>query len=82
MRRLKHLLRQAEFHRLLFAMGLIVFSWPFAGSVAAPHPISVFLYLFVPWGVIIFLLFLISQSLAISPSPEPDDDQEKQRRKE
>lgn len=73
--RLKHLLRQAEFHGFLFVLVLLVFSWPFFGSAGTPPPGSLFLYLFLPWGIVIFLLFIISQSLTTSSSSEPGSNQ-------
>lgn len=62
MKKLKFLLRQPEFHGLLFVLSLILFSYPLLVMSNASHPKTIYLSLFLPWGIIILLLFLTSRS--------------------
>jgi hypothetical protein len=71
MERLKVLFRQTEFQVLLFSLCLVVFGWPVVSFSDIERLQNMFVYLFVVWGVIIFLLFLVAKSI-----PAPDVSQE------
>ncbi len=74
MKRIKVLLRQPEFHALLFILGLILFSYPLLIMTNESHPASVYLSLFLPWGLMILLLFLTTRSYIPSHSERNNDD--------
>jgi TRAP-type C4-dicarboxylate transport system permease small subunit len=78
MDKLKRLFSRAEFHIFFACLCLVVFSWPFVSmSGSSRHPAdAVFLYLFLPWGIVIVLLFLMSRSYDAAPSPEDEHEQE------
>lgn len=63
MERLKNLLRQPEFHILLFGLFFILCNWPFLAIPGANGPVSMFYYLFFIWGIIIGAMYLVSKSL-------------------
>lgn len=73
MQRLKNLFRQPEFHTLLFCLGFIAFNWLFWGLFSLRRPESVFIYLFLNWGIAIFFLFIMSKSCS-EPDPEKNDE--------
>jgi hypothetical protein len=62
MKKLNHLLSRAEFHTLLVTLSLIVFSWPFLIPADLQRPQDLFVHLFLPWLVVIVLLFLVGRS--------------------
>lgn len=70
MRRLKDLLGKSEFRIVLFHICLILFGWP----VVAFHDLAalgaMFIYLFLAWGAVICLLFLMSRSVDVRSAPE------------
>jgi hypothetical protein len=63
MERLKNLLRQTEFRILLFFVSLILFSWPIVNFSDLKRLDIMFVYLFLAWGAVILLLFLVGRSL-------------------
>ena len=63
MERLKALLRQTEFHLLLFVLCMVLFGWPVVTFPDMRRLELMFIYLFVAWAIVIFLLFLVSRSL-------------------
>jgi hypothetical protein len=63
MERLKALFRQTEFHVLLFCGSLLLLTWPLVSSSDVDRIQTMFVYLFLAWGVIVLLLFLVSRSL-------------------
>jgi hypothetical protein len=77
MERLRSLLRQREFHVLLFFLSAILVSWPFVTFSDVERLKVMFKYLFLTWGVIILLLFLVSRSLVDSSDSE-ETEEEKQ----
>jgi hypothetical protein len=69
--RLKGLFRQKEFHVLLFHVCLVLFGWPIVSFHTIERAQAMFVYLFLVWGVVIFLLFLVSRSVDVNdPSEE------------
>ena len=73
MKRLKSLLKQTEFHILILCLSLILFSWPFLASSIMLLPERLFTYFFLVWGLIIFVLFLMSRNHLSPPADEPDE---------
>jgi len=63
MERLKALFRQSEFHALLFCGSLLLLTWPVVSFSDVDRLQTMFAYLFLAWGVIVLLLFLVSRSL-------------------
>lgn len=72
MEKLNHVLRQPEFHALLFIVCLIIFSYPLALMTNMAAAAVIYLALFLPWFIIILLLFIITRSYTAS---RPDRDQ-------
>lgn len=66
MGRLKVLLRQKDFHVLLFHVCLVLFGWPIVSFDSMERVRSMFVYLFAVWAVVILLLFLVSRSVDVS----------------
>jgi hypothetical protein len=79
MKRLKDLLRQAEFQILLFLFGIFPFSWPILGVLENKHPLAVALYLFAGWAGFILLLFLVSRSTGENASEREEKEEESAR---
>lgn len=75
-KRIKVLLNQPEFHAILFVLGLILFSYPLLIMSKEGHPTSVYLSLFLPWGVMILLLFLTTRSYGVAESDLNQDDED------
>lgn len=75
MKRIRVLLSQLEFHALLFVLGIILFSHPLLIMSNEGHPTKVYLSLFLPWGLMISLLFLMTRSYIASDS-DPNQDEE------
>jgi hypothetical protein len=77
MERLKALLRQTEFHLLLFVLCMVLFGWPVVTFSDMRRLEVMFVYLFVVWALVIVVLFLVSRSLESaddsdkSPNGEP-----------
>jgi hypothetical protein len=63
MQRLKALLCQQEFHVLFFCLAFVLFSWPVVSFSDIARLRTMFIYLFVVWGLIVLLLFLVSRSI-------------------
>ena len=55
-------LKQPEFHIFLFSLALMLFSYPLTLMAKQAFPAVVFVSLFLPWGIIIALLFFVSKS--------------------
>jgi len=62
MEKCKSVVRQLEFHLLLFAAGLILFVQPLLVASTRVHPEGVLWLLFISWGALIVLLFFVSLS--------------------
>jgi hypothetical protein len=74
MRNLARVLRQHAFHLLLLFVALIVFVKPMVLTTGDEGPGRVVLELFVPWALVIVVLFLIGRSDATSdPGPPPGE---------
>jgi len=71
--RLKTTLRLPEFHVLLFGFCFVLFGWPLILIAEKAHNVTLFVYLFAAWGIIIFLLFLIAGSLDTSGIDETEN---------
>lgn len=63
MERLKSLLRQPEFRILLFFVSLVLFSWPVVNFSDLKRLDIMFVYLFLAWGAVILVLYLVGRSL-------------------
>jgi hypothetical protein len=74
MERFKHLLRQTEFHVLLFCVSLVLFGWPVVNFSDMQRLEIRFIYLFLAWGVVILLLYLVGRSLGEPAAPEETED--------
>jgi hypothetical protein len=74
MERFKNLLKQTEFHILLFCVSLVLFGWPVVNFSDMQRLEIRFVYLFMAWGVVILLLYLVGRSLGESASPEENED--------
>jgi len=73
LKRLKSTLRLPEFQLLLFGFCFALFGWPLLLIAEKQHNDAIFIYLFVAWGIIIFLLFLIAGSLDGSDAEETEN---------
>jgi formate hydrogenlyase subunit 4 len=70
MEKFRALLRQTEFHVLMFFVCLFVFGWPLATSTDLKQLELTFVYIFVAWAIVILLLFLVSRSQDDVDDPE------------
>jgi hypothetical protein len=61
-KKIQHFLKQIEFHVFLACLGLLVISWPFLATSNQQQPEKMFVYLFLPWGIIIVILVMMSRS--------------------
>jgi len=62
MKKLKKIFLQKEFEILLFFISLILFNLVFLISPEPNNITTIFAYLFIVWGIIIIILFLMSIS--------------------
>lgn len=62
MRRIPSLLRQPGFHLLLFLVALILFTRPVLLMPKMEPPGTVMASFFLPWGLVILVLFFVSRS--------------------
>jgi hypothetical protein len=75
MRRIRLLMGQRDFHVLLFHVCLVLFGWPVVSFQTLERLQAMFIYLFLVWGAVIFLLFLVSRSVDTEdPSREASGD--------
>ncbi len=77
MERLKALLRQTEFHLLLFVLCMVLFGWPVVTFPDIRRLEVMFVYLFVAWTIVIFLLFLVSRSLGTADDSTKNEHSER-----
>jgi hypothetical protein len=70
MDRLRALMRQTEFHVLLFSICLFLFGWPLATIADLDRLEGMFVYLFVTWAIVIVLLFFVGRSQISTDGPE------------
>jgi len=76
MKRLRNLLRQPEFHTLLFILGFALLNWPFLGIFQLKRPEILLVYLYLLWIICIFLVFLVSR---IGDEPASGDNEKKRK---
>jgi hypothetical protein len=69
MRNLARVLRQHAFHLLLLSVALIMFVKPMLLTSGDEGPGQVVLELFVPWAVVIVVLFFVGRS---DDTPDPE----------
>jgi hypothetical protein len=69
MRNLSRVLRQHAFHLLLLFVALFVFVKPMVLTTGTEGPSRVVLELFVPWVLVIAVLFLVGRS---DDTPDPE----------
>jgi hypothetical protein len=62
MKNLRNLFQNESFHKFLFFIAIIIFNWPFLTVLGEKGTKSVFIYLYLAWGLIVLLLFFIAQS--------------------
>jgi hypothetical protein len=75
MRELSAVLRQHAFHLLLLVVALIVFCKPMFLATESESPARVVLELFVPWALVVAVLFLVARSSDEPAEPEePEQD--------
>lgn len=57
---LRKLLRHPEFSAVLLLFCTALFGWPFISIAGPSSPAAMFVYLFIVWGAVIVLLFLLA----------------------
>jgi hypothetical protein len=72
MERFKKLFRQTEFHIVLFFLSLVLFGWPIVHFPDAHRAENMFVYLFLAWGMVIVVLYLVSTTLVESGDPKDE----------
>ncbi|MBI5249625.1 MAG: hypothetical protein HY912_09030 [Desulfomonile tiedjei] len=77
MERLSSLFKQVGFHIFLFFLSLVLFGWPVVHFSDMNRLEPMFYYLFGAWGVVIFLLFLVSRSVSDQAGSEEDENGKK-----
>jgi formate hydrogenlyase subunit 4 len=73
MERIGNLLRQKEFHLLLFFVCVVLFSWPIVSFSDLERLKTMFVYLFVTWALLIPVKFLVSRTLEAGAETKPAD---------
>lgn len=76
MEKLKSLLSHPEFHILFFCVSLLLFSYPLLRMSDMAGPVVMLLSLFLPWGGVILILFLVSKSYATQKVDQHADQEE------
>ncbi len=72
------MLKEKETLIFLFIMGCLLFNWPFSGIFLERSLLTGLKSLFIVWGILILILFLISRSFA-STLPKENDQTQKDR---
>ncbi len=70
MNKFRELVGRGEFHAFVFCVGVLLFSYPLLIMSNTERPAGVYLSLFMPWGIMIGLLFVISRSYVIADAEE------------
>ena len=65
MEKIKRVICEKEFHLLLFVLFFISFSWPYLAMPELKHPGLLFYFMFLPWAVLIVILFVLSKSILV-----------------
>ena len=73
MKRIRFILCQPEFSLLLFFFSLFLFVAPFQRNADKTGLEAIFFYLFLAWGFICLLLFLMSRELTATPDNNEDE---------
>jgi hypothetical protein len=63
MKKVGQVLVQREFHVFLFCLCSILFSWPIVTFPDVERIKAMFIYLFVCWGILVAVQFLVSRRL-------------------
>jgi hypothetical protein len=71
--KLTALLRQTEFHLILFFLCLIFFGWPVVSFPDVDRLVIVYKYLFGAWAAVIVVLYLMSRSQDVPPDTDESD---------
>jgi hypothetical protein len=66
--KISKIFRKPGFHAFLFLLSLILFNWPFMSIAYNNSPLTFFYFLFMVWGIILILLFIVKKSLDKSSS--------------
>ena len=70
MNKFRELVGGGECHAFVVCVGELLFSFPLLIMSNTERPAGVYLSLFVPWGIMIGLLFVISRSYVIADAEE------------
>ncbi|MCI4626681.1 MAG: hypothetical protein L3V56_12065 [Candidatus Magnetoovum sp. WYHC-5] len=62
MTKIKRLFRQSGFTAVLLIICYILFNWQYIGISETGHGYTTYSYLFIVWGIVIFLMFLVSRA--------------------
>lgn len=76
MGKFSNLLRQPAFHGFLFGFFLLLLGWPLLTILGGLQGMTVFLYLFLVWGLIILMGALICASLRGSDTAGSSENKE------
>ncbi|AFM25820.1 hypothetical protein [Desulfomonile tiedjei] len=74
MERFKKLFRQTEFRIALFFLSLVLFGWPIVHFPDVHRAENMFVYLFLAWGTVIAVLYLVSTTLVESGDPKGENE--------
>ncbi len=66
------LLRERETRTFFFIIGCLLFNWPLMGIFLERSLLTGLKSLFIVWGFVIFILFLISRGCTSNPPQEND----------
>lgn len=75
-KKLMGVFRQPEFHAILFSLGLLLFTYPLLLMTNAEPPGVIYLALFLPWAIIIMLLFVMTRSYPVSRLDQEQDQED------
>lgn len=73
MEKLKYVLRQTEFHLLVFLFGFLAVNWPFLGVFQHRSPGIILPYFFFIWTILIIALLLISRGIKADSSQDNEE---------
>jgi hypothetical protein len=79
MKKLKTLFKRKEFITLFFFMSALLFTMPLLVMSSANSMQTVYLSLFLPWGAVIVLLFMMSRSFSVGEQKEEASEHEEVR---
>lgn len=70
MKKTKELLQKPEFHVFLFVFFMFLLFLPFLNKIMLTSLVTVFYYFFLIWGVLVFILFIISKNVCDSSAAD------------